>query len=173
MERLPPGTFHNLVDRFWDQMVIYMLLSPVVYFHYHHLLTSTHLGSYGFFLKFLTLFYLITVLLFWEGLRIFAFAIFSSMAQYGPVEGITRVVSVVAAKASGLYEANSDKIAPVMNRITESVGNLVKKIKEKVPNVGGGQGANAGGVSSTPSANFSAPGGQLKAKSHSSPMKLE
>ena len=180
MERLPPGPIYNLVDRFWDQMVIYMLLSPAVYFHYHHLLACTYVGSYGFCLKSFTMLYLISVLLFWEGLRIFAFALFSSMAEYGPVEGLTRVASMVATKASVLYEANSDKIAPVVNRITESVGNLVKKIKNQMPNAAAGGGAGggqatgaAGNVSSTPSANFAAPGGQLKSKGHASPMKIE
>ena len=148
MERLPPGTFHNLVDRFWEQMVIYMILSPGVYFHYHHLLSSTYLGSYGFFLKTLTLHYLIIVLLFWEGLRIFAFTLITSMAQYGPVEGIKRVASGVATKASELYEANSDKIAPLVNRFSESVGNIVQKVKNHVPKAAGGQ---AGGIASAPS----------------------
>lgn len=83
------------------------------------------------------------------------------MATYGPVEGATRVASVVVSKAAGLMEEQGINV----ERIAESVANLVQKIKNQMPNAAAGQGvtgasrgtSSSGIVSPTASANFSGP----------------
>ena len=80
--KLSPGsTIYFLLDRYWDQLVLYLLLSPLQWLHLTHMLYTTHWDEYSLVGKAVMMCYAATCFAFWEGARIFMYYTCRAVAQ--------------------------------------------------------------------------------------------
>lgn len=128
LAQLPEGsTPRFLLDRYWNQLVLYLLVAPVQWLHMIHLLATTHWDKYHCTTKALMVLYVAVCFIAWESIRIAAFHVLSRMSADDARQLVSQLSTFAQeglAKAKPQYEQ------------------LVAKAKESVHKLIGGGAAN-------------------------------
>ncbi|KAI2811540.1 hypothetical protein BLOT_002718 [Blomia tropicalis] len=128
LSHLTPGSqSYNLLNNYWDQLVVYLLMCPLQWIHLLHILYWSEWLNYGFATKFAVTIYIVFALIFWEVCRILAFHAIRTASQ---CEDISELV-VRAATCAQLVGMQGYEVAkPQLDKAVESLTNLAGRIRE-------------------------------------------
>lgn len=143
------STVYFLLDRYWDQLVLYLLLAPLQWLHLTHLLYTTRWESYGFFGKVLVIFYVACCFTFWEGLRIF---VYYTCRAVGNGDDLGKVGSRLIASASHIGKG----AGPLLENISEKASKMLDKAATSLKSSSIGNILQSAGKAVTKAATFTA-----------------
>ncbi|KAH9406016.1 hypothetical protein TYRP_014314 [Tyrophagus putrescentiae] len=143
------GNLRQLLDRYWDNLVLYLLTSPLQWLHLMHLLYTSSWEEYGLLSKLLLLVYALGVLAFWEFTRIALYyacrsvqdgtmaetvnAVMGAATEVG-LEGYERagpLVTAVAQSATDLSKRGYERAKPMIDKTLDSASDLGKRGLER------------------------------------------
>lgn len=134
------STAYFLLDRYWNQLVLYLLVSPLQWLHLVHLLYYTHWEQYNLLVKTLVVLYVTACFIGWESVRIFAFHGVRAVAN----AQIQEFAQNVATVATEVGKEGYSRAKPHIDKLQESAMHLVGKAKESFTKLmAGNQASNA------------------------------
>ncbi|KAI2807976.1 hypothetical protein BLOT_005917 [Blomia tropicalis] len=125
LEKLEPNSKpHFLVDRYWDQLVLYLLLLPLQYLHVMHMLHHTYWDQYNCMVKPLVLLHIFASLVLFEALRIFLYYSIRSIASG---ESVPHYVCRVGSVFHDIGTEGYQRAVPMVNSLTATASKMYAK----------------------------------------------
>jgi len=107
-----------LLERYWDQLVMYLFAAPLQWLHTYHLLYSVAWAGAGVLHKSWLLFYLLLVFITWEAVRLLLLHVTKAVASG---EGMISFLMGAAANGQELAKEACTQLKPLTNELLAQV----------------------------------------------------